>query len=65
MTKYEAAVITCFTGTLLCDFADFQNHAEKVMGRPIWTHEFAEPSLWAELKEKVKPELMKIIGDLK
>lgn len=64
MTKHEAAVITCYTGTLLCDFADFHEQAEKIMGRPVWTHEFVEPSLWAELKEKAKPELMKIIGEL-
>ena len=29
--------------------------AEKLLGRSIWTHEFASSELWKELKAAVKP----------
>ena len=28
---------------LLIDFSAFQKAAEEALGRPVWTHEFAEP----------------------
>ena len=35
---------------------------EKIMGRPVWTHEF--PFIAEELKEKVKPMFLEICGNL-
>lgn len=65
MTKHEAAVIMAYTGvTLLAheDFRYFHGYVEKLMGRPVFTHQLAE--LAEEIKEKAKPEFIKICQNL-
>jgi hypothetical protein len=42
---------TLATGRLFCDFADFHAYAERLLGRPVWTHEFADAELWRDLRE--------------
>lgn len=60
MTLHEACVFSAFTGTLCCPkFSDFHEYCEKLLGRPIWTHQF--PELREEIKEKSKPEFLKIV----
>lgn len=61
MTKHEAAVIMAYTGVTLLvheDFRYFHGYVEKLMGRPVFTHQLAE--LAEEIKEKAKPEFIKI-----
>ena len=48
MKKREALVITAYTGTLLCDFSDFQDFASEIIGRPIFTHEMAHEEISEE-----------------
>lgn len=36
-------------------------YIEKLLGRPVWTHELASEALWSEIKEKAKPDFHKII----
>ena len=54
MKKREALVITAYTGTLLCDFSDFQDFASEIIGRPIFTHEIAHEEILEELRKKDK-----------
>lgn len=36
---------------LMMDFSTFHEAAEKALGRPVWTHEFARPQyLWDEFE---------------
>jgi hypothetical protein len=35
---------------------DFHLFAEILLGRPIFTHEFANEDLWAELRERFEAE---------
>ena len=60
MTKYEAIVVSAYTGFLMCDFNDMHEYIEKKLGRPIWTHEFALDLVQEEIHEKVKPDFLKI-----
>lgn len=40
MTKQEAVLISAYTGYLLvADFSDVAEYCQKVLGRPIYTHE--------------------------
>ena len=55
MTKREAAIVTAYTGILIGTFSDFQEFAEVILDRPVFTHEFATGGVWDELKELVKP----------
>lgn len=58
LNKYQAIVITGFTGTMMCDFSNFHADVESRMGRPVWIHEFANQAFADELKEMYKDEFM-------
>ena len=42
MTKREGAILSAYTGCLLCDFNDFHKYIEELLGRPVFTHEIPE-----------------------
>ena len=48
---------------LCCTFGRFQEATEKALGRPVWTHEFADPdSLRSEfLRERSAPTMLEIM----
>ena len=62
MSKTEALILTAYTGVLMTDWDSFHGFAEKMLGRPIWTHQF--PMIADELKEKVKPMFLDICKNL-
>ena len=64
MTKYEAIVVSAYTGFLMCDFNDMHEYIEKKLGRPIYTHEFALDLVQKEIHEKVKPDFLKICAEV-
>lgn len=51
MTKYEAAVVSAYTGYMLGNFSDMHEYAEKKFGYPISTHMFADKNLVQKLKD--------------
>lgn len=58
LTKEQATVIGAFTGVCCGPFSDVHGYAEKKLGRPIMTHEFAAKDLWAELKEACRDDFV-------
>jgi hypothetical protein len=66
VTPLEAFLFQMQTKELCMDFGDFQGVAEQVLGRPVWTLEFANPSaLMAELKGEITtPTMEEIINKL-
>lgn len=63
MTYYEKVVLSAYTGMLLVDdFADVQRYIEEKLGRPTFTHELVNEKLCEEIKDKVRPDLLKICG---
>ena len=60
LMKQEAAIVSAYTGFLLGSFNDMHEYAEKIMGRPIYTHEFADKILVEELKQKAKQDFITI-----
>ena len=60
LTRREAFVITAFTGISTTNFGEFQGFAEKILGRPIWTHEFGSQAVWDDLKEATRDEFLDI-----
>jgi hypothetical protein len=48
-----AVIASISTGVLMCDFGDMQEAAEYLMGHPIWTHHFADKTLWSEMKRAI------------
>lgn len=60
MTKQEKIVVSAYTGVLMCDFADMHEYIERIMGRPVWTHEMTEHEILKQIKEKSKPDFLAI-----
>lgn len=55
MTKHECAIIMAHTGICMLqgeDFQIFHEYIEKIMERPIWTHELGNSEIAEQIKEK-------------
>lgn len=61
MTKQEAAIVSAYTGIMLGSFSDLHKYSEEILGRPIFTHEFGNEKVANEIKEKSKPDFMKLV----
>lgn len=60
LTREQAAIIGAFTGIACGPFSDIHKPAETKLGRPIWTHEFANKALMSELKAAVRDDFIAI-----
>lgn len=60
LTKEQANIISAYTGFLVGDFGDMHEYIEKVMGRPVLTHEMGNTKFMQSLREKVKEDLYSI-----
>ena len=54
MTLEEKCIVSAYTGYLMCDFGEVHKYIEKILGRPVWTHELASPDVQAEIKNKTR-----------
>ena len=45
MTKQERIIVSAYTGFLMCDYDDLHKYIEEKVGRPVWTHELADPKI--------------------
>ncbi len=65
LSKHEARVLTAYTRTMFCtDFSDFHGFAEKLLDRPIFTHEFADENIWYFLKAKSSKDALLIFNTI-
>lgn len=55
-------VVTGFTGVLACDFAAYHEDVEKVLGHPVYTHEFGMPDMQEKIKEAYRGEFRALAG---
>jgi hypothetical protein len=60
LTKEQAAIIGLYTGVTCGPFADIHELAEKLLGRPIFTHEFAKEDFVEDLKNKATDMFLEI-----
>ena len=60
LTKEQAAIIGAYTGFTAGPFGDVHEYAEKVLGRPVWTHQFADKAVAEELHEASKKDYLAI-----
>jgi hypothetical protein len=58
VTREESAIITAFTGVLSGPFDAFHAYVEKIMGRPLLTHELADQEMAAQIKEKSRADFV-------
>ena len=65
MTKEEAILLSAYTGYLLApDFSQVHKFCEDTLGRPIWTHEFADRCVQKEIQEKLHPQIMELVQNI-
>lgn len=57
-TKEQAIIISGFTGVLCCGFSDYHGDVEKRLKRGVWTHEFADPDVMAEIKAAYRDDFI-------
>jgi hypothetical protein len=58
--KEVGAIVSAFTGYVLGDFAEMQLYADRLLGRPVWTHEFAAKGMEEKMRELSKPDFIKL-----
>lgn len=63
LTKEQAAVIGAFTGITAGPFSDIHEYAERILGRPVWTHQFANEHVMAELKAAARADFMALVHE--
>ena len=64
MTDKEKAIVMAYTGIAMLTgdkFDIFHKYVEDIMGRPVFTHEFATCA--EEIKEKAKPDFLKLCAE--
>ena len=68
MTKQECAIIMAYTGICMLtgnEFSVFHEYIEKLMNRPVYTHELANKEVWEEIKKKSEDDFMNICEEAK
>ena len=63
MTLRERVIVSAYTGVLMCDFERVQRYIEEKLGRPVYTHEFADPNIEKEIEDSIKPDFIALCGN--
>lgn len=59
-----AVIASLSSGVLLCEFDKMHEAAEYLMGHPIWTHHFANKTLWGEMQKTIAEQCPGMPTDL-
>jgi hypothetical protein len=46
----------------MCDINEVHKYIEKLLGRPVWTHEIANPNIQEEIHNKSKEAFLQLCG---
>jgi hypothetical protein len=65
LTREQAALIGAYTAVLCGPISDVHELVERVMGRPVWTHEMGDPHFMEEVRKAVQPQFLSICAALK
>ena len=60
MTNKEKLIVSAYTGILMVEWSEFHQFIEKLLGRPILTHEFDNEEVIEEILANVKDDFMKL-----
>ncbi len=63
LTKEQAAIIGLYTGIAAGPFADIHEYAEKLYGKPIFTHQFANEGFVQTLRDLAQKDFIAICFD--
>lgn len=60
LTKEQALVVMGYTGFTTLPFSDFHEDVEKRLGRPVFTHEFADSAFADKVKELYRKDFIEM-----
>lgn len=60
LTKEQAAIIGAYTGFMCGPFSDIHEYAERIMGRPCWTHEFGDEEFAGKLRDAARDDFFSL-----
>lgn len=63
MTKQECAIVMAYTGKVMLtgdNLGIYYKYLEKILGRPVWTHELADKAVQKEIKDKSYNDFIKL-----
>lgn len=58
LTEHQAIIIMGYTGISTINFSKFHGDVEKRLGRPVWTHQFANKAVMQEVKEAYREDFL-------
>lgn len=61
MTKQEAAIVSAYTGFLCGEFNAMHEYIEKVLDRPVFTHELSSTIVIDEIHKKTKSDFCNLM----
>jgi len=64
MTEKEGAIIMAYSGIIFGSLKYIHKYAEQLLGRSIFTHEFADKKICKEIKEKSKNDFLKLDAEI-
>lgn len=62
MTNRERAIVSAYTGKLMCDFDYLHKYIEEKLGRPVLTHELATIEIEDEIKAASREDFLALCG---
>lgn len=68
MTKQECAIVMAYTGIVMLtgdNLGIYYKYLEKILGRPVWTHELACKEVQKEIKEKSLNDFLTLCKEAK
>ena len=60
MTNKEKLIVSAYTGILMVEWEELHRFVEKLLGRPVYAHEFDDEAVIEEILAKVKDDFMKL-----
>ena len=54
------AIVSAYTGIALGDFQETHKYIEKIMERPVFTHEMGSAEFMDQVREKAKSDFVKL-----
>ena len=60
LTRQQAAEIGAFTGVLCGPFEDLHEYVERIMQRPVFTHEMGNELTMAQIKERAEADFISL-----
>lgn len=63
LTREQAAIVGAYTGVLCSAFSDLHALIEQLVGRPVFTHELADPMMKELIRDRAKARFLAICAE--